>query len=204
MRKTNLVTVTIRVNPETKEFFDSLVQGSGANSNGEYFQRMCETMNMPEQHIEPEIRTVTIERPIEKQLQPNEILLSLNPQQMFAIRQTVLSSSNFAQEQNEIIDSLKTGSKPFLYMGSLFDPELQSLWMRNIVILKTMSPEQIEAAIRHNMSAFLINKYLYSLIEGKLSCSQVTAQTLKSFIRKQIEDSKPKLAPISDPVPIKI
>lgn len=184
MANSTLATVTIRTNKETKEFFNSLFEGSGANSHGEFFQRMCEQMNTPEKTIEPEIRHVTVE----KQLQANEILVNLTPAQMYAIRETVLSSDNFAQEQNEIIESLKAGNKPFMYFGSLFEPEFQLLWVRNIVLTKVMTPEQKENAIRHNMSAFLVNKFLLSLIEGKISCTRVTAEILK----KHIQDSTPK------------
>lgn len=190
-----LATITIRTNSETKEFYKSLFDGSGANSQGEFLQRMCEKFNSPEKTIEPEIRTLTVE----KTLQPNELLLSLTPAQMYALRETVLSADNFAQEQNEIIDSLKEGNKPFMYFGSLFEPEFQSIWVRNIILTKAMTAEQKENAIRHNMAAFLVNKFLLSLIDGKISCSRVSAFALRTFINKQIEAAKPKPAPIENP-----
>lgn len=190
----NVATITIRTNSETKEFFKSLFDGSGANTQGEFFERMLEKMYAPEKKVEPQIRTLTVE----KTLQPNELLLSLTPAQMYALRETVLSADNFAQEQNEIIDSLKAGNKPFMYFGSLFEPEFQSIWVKNIIPTKAMTPEQKENAIRHNMAAFLINKFLLSLIDGKISCSRVSPFALRTFINKQIEAAKPKPAPIEN------
>lgn len=191
MARQTLGTITVRTSDETKDFFKRSFEASGANSQGEFLERLLNKWNEPELTIEPEIKTVTIE----KQVQANEILLSLSPAQMFAVRGTILSSENFAQDQNEIIDSLKTGTPPFLYGGHLFDREFQTLWIRNIVLSKTMIPEQKEAAIRHNIAAFLVNRFLMVIIEGKISCTHVTAETLKSFIRKQAEGLKPKPVP---------
>ncbi len=185
----------IRMASDDIEYFNRSFEASGCNSQGDFVRKMMDKWNEPEQAIAPEIRHVTVE----KQLDPNEILVNLTPAQMYAIRQTVLSSDNFAQEQNEIIESLKSGNKPFMYFGSLFEPEFQLLWVKNIVLAKTMTPEQKENAIRHNMSAFLVNKFLLSLIEGKISCTKVTAEVLKSVIKKQIEDAKPKQIPAENP-----
>lgn len=188
MPKSHLATITIRTNTETRDFFKVLFEGSGANSQGEFFQQMCERMNTPEERIEPKIETVTVEKPV----LANEILLSLTSAQLYALRQTILSSDTFAQDQNEIIDELKPENRPLFYSGVAFSPEIQSLWIRNIVLSKTMTQEQREAAIKHNMGAFLVNRFLIGIIEGKISCTNVTGGSMKAFIKKQIEESKPK------------
>jgi len=198
MKQQTLVTVSIRMNPETRDFYKALFEGSGANSQGEYFQRMCERMNASEALPEPIIKTV----PIERKLNPNEVLMNLNPAQLYALRQTVLSSETFAQEQNEIIDELKPENRPLFYSGVAFSPEINSTWVRNIVLTKTMTPDQREAAIKHNMAAFLINRFMIGIVEGKISCTNVTGSSLKAFIKKQMEDSKPK--PVEAPKPEKV
>lgn len=170
------------------EYFNRSFEASACNSQGDFVRKMLDKWNEPEIIVDPEIRHVTVE----KQLQANEIILSLSPAEIYAMRVMVSTSDNFAQEQNEIIDSLKTENKPFLYFGSIFEPEFQSLWVRNIVVTKMMTPEQKEFAIRHNMGAFLRNKFLFSVIDGKISEADITAEMLKSFIKKQIEAAKPK------------
>ena len=132
------------------------------------------------------------------ELNDNEILLNLTPAQMFAIRETTLVDPNFAEIQNEIIDSLVPENKPFLYFGNLFEPEFQLLWVKNIPLTDDMTPEQREPAIRNNMAAFLLNMFLINFVEEKIDDSKATASSLKSFIQElevlpvQMEDSKPK------------
>lgn len=130
-------------------------------------------------------------RLIEGQSQQNEMILSLTSAQEHAIRETVLTEG-FAETQNEIIDSLNPENKPFLYFGNLFEPEIQSLWIRNIVLNDELPEDQKETAIRHNMAAFLINMFLMHLIEGKISETSVTAKTLITFIQEQDQDSQLK------------
>ncbi len=126
-------------------------------------------------------------RTIEGNTEQNEMLLSLTPVQLYAIRETVLIEE-FAENKNEIIDSLNPENKPFLYFGNLFEPEFQSLWIRNIVLTDGMTQEEKENSIRHNMAAFLINMFLMNLIEGKVSCTPVTAENLKSYIQEHNQE----------------
>lgn len=121
---------------------------------------------------------------LNRKLKDNEILLNLTPAQMFAIRETILSDPNFAENQNEIIDSLIPENKPFLYFGNLFEPEFQLLWVKNIPLTEDMTPEQRESAIQHNMAAFLLNLFLINFVEEKIDDSKVTASSLKSFIQE--------------------
>lgn len=123
-------------------------------------------------------------RLIEGNSQMNEMILSLTPAQLYAIRETVLTEG-FAEKNNEVTDSLNPENKPFLYFGSLFEPEFQLLWIRNIVLTDEMPEEEKEMAISHNMTAFLINMFLMHLIEGKISVTSVTAKTLITFIQEQ-------------------
>lgn len=118
------------------------------------------------------------------ELNDNEILLNLTPAQMFAIRETTLADPNFAEIQNEIIDSLAPENKPFLYFGNLFEPEFQLLWVKSIPLTDDMTPEQRESAIRHNMTAFILNMFLINFVEEKIDDSKATASSLKSFIQE--------------------
>jgi hypothetical protein len=177
MARSNLRTVGIRMSQETIEYFNSTFDASGANSKGEFIIKLLENYNSAPQ--EPEVKTITVE----KELQQNQLLIELHPAQLFALRQHVLSYPDFAEKQNEIIDSMK-GDRPYMYFGNLFEPEFQKLWVRNIPITKTMTEDEKENAIRHNMSAFLINMFLMHAIERNLEKSKVNAEMLKTFIRK--------------------
>jgi len=125
---------------------------------------------------------------LNEQSEPNEFVLSLSAAQYYAIHENVLTKG-FAETQNEIFDSLTPENKPFLYFGNLFEPEIQSLWIRNVILTDKMPEEEKEDAIRHNMSAFLINMSLMHLIEGKIRDTSVTAKTLITFIQEQDQDS---------------
>lgn len=185
MTKANFGTTTIRSSVETQEFFKGLYEASGCNSQGEFLQKLCEKWNSPDETIEPVIRTVTVE----KELLQSEIIMNLTAAQEYALRQTVLSSPDFAEQQNKIIDSLTAGERPFLYFGNLFLPEFKSIWVKSIPLTKTMFPADREKAVKHNMSAFLINMFLTHIIEGRISATHVNADSLSEFIRSQ---AKPK------------
>ncbi|SHF53326.1 hypothetical protein SAMN05444274_10695 [Mariniphaga anaerophila] len=189
MSKRNLRTVSIRMAQDAIEYLNSSFDESGANSKGEFIVQLLDKYNSAPS--EPEVKTVTIEKP----LQANELLIKLTPAQMFAIKGHILSTPDFAEKQNSIIDKLK-GNAPLMYFGHLFDPELQKLWVRNIPIRKTMSEEEKETVVRHNMAAFLTNMFLSHLIEGNLGDSKINAKILKAFIQKSNmpakENSNPK------------
>ena len=171
-------------------YFDQSFQESGCSSQGEFMKKLLDKWNEPEKIMQPktEIRTIQIER----ELQTNEILFQLNPAQEYALRQTILSTPDFAEKQNEIIDSIKIGNRPFMYFGNLFAPEFQNVWLRSIPIDKEMSAEAKENAIRFNMSAFLVNMFMMHIIEGRITATKVDAESLKEFIRSLV---KPKIEP---------
>lgn len=138
----------------------------------------------PAQSASEPIITKPVVIEIEPKLERNEILISLNPEQLFALRETVLSSEDFAAEHNILIDDLLSNNKPFLYFGKLYDTEFQGIWIKYQEITRYMTEEQKEHAVKHNMAAFLLNVFYRQLIEDNLSDSVVTAENLKEFIRK--------------------
>ena len=151
---------------------------------------MCERWNSDEP--QPVVKTEFIER----QLQQSEILLSFQPAHLYALRGTVTSFANFAECQNEIIDFLK-GDRPFKYSGNLFDPEFQKLFIKNTPIKKETSEADKEAAIKHNMSAFLINAFLVNFLEGKIKETGLSVNNLREFIIKTTPKpaTKPPVTP---------
>lgn len=194
---TKQVTNAFRTSLEDKHYIDQDFEASGASSRGEYYVGLVNFKN-----AQPEApATIEVERIVEvaRKHDTNEISLILSPAQMFALRNTVLSTSDFAQEQNRVIDNLSTGKRPFMYFGSLFEPEFQSLWIRNKVVTDKTPAEEKEAAIKFNMSAFLLNMFFTNLIEGRISESLVTAETLQSFIKRQAVITKPIVTPGSKP-----
>ena len=171
------------------ELLNDLFELSGSSSKGEFIRRMCEKWNSDDP--QPVVKTEFIDR----QLQQNEILLSLNPAHLFALRGIVTSFPNFAERQNEIIDSVK-GKRPFFYSGNLFDPEFQNIFVRNIPIKKEMSEADREAAIKHNMTAFLINCFLVNFIEDKIKETALSVDSLKQFIIKTTPPKAVNINPI--------
>lgn len=190
MNRATLGTITIRTSAETKDWFKTSFEASNANSQGDFLQKLLERYNEDEPKPEPIIQTVTVNQ----ELKPNELLLSLTPAQLFALRGTVMSFPNYAERQNEIIDSLK-GKRPFLYSGNLFDPEFRNILVRNIPITKTMTEPERENAIRHNMTAFLINTFLVNIIEENIKETLVTADKLRSYIVSTTPKPNPPLTP---------
>lgn len=192
------VNKNIRMAADDLPLFDQTFQESGCSSQGEFQRKLLEKWNEPEKIAEPqtEIRTVHVE----KQLLANEILLGLTPAQEYALRQTILSIPDFAEKQNEIIDSIKVGDRPFMYFGNLFAPEFQNVWVRSIPIVKTMTTGEKENAVRANMSAFLVNMFMMHIIEGRISATKVDAESLKEFIRNS---AKPKILNPQSPEPCK-
>ena len=152
---------------------------------------MCERWNSDEP--QPVVKTEFIER----QLQQSEILLSLQPAHLYALRGTVTSFANFAECQNEIIDFLK-GDRPFKYSGNLFDPEFQKLVIKNTPTKNETSEADKEAAIKHNMSAFLINAFLVNFLEGKIKETGLSVNNLREFIVKTTPKPAPK-PPVTPP-----
>ncbi|WP_372648022.1 hypothetical protein [Draconibacterium sp.] len=179
MANPNIKSKTIQAARDTIILFNECNASSGANSQGEFLQMLLERWTQDDPAPKVEKETVTVE----KELTKNQLLINLLPAQEFALRSNVLSP-DFAKRQNELIDTLK-GTRPFLYFGSLYDPELQKLWVRNIVVTKQMTEAEKEAAIKHNMSAFLVNMYLMHAIDGNLSSISITADSIKEFIAKE-------------------
>lgn len=190
MAKTNMVQITMRGNAETKELFRELFEASGANSHGEFLQKLLETFAQASENstVIPKAEPQIIE--VEKPLAENQVLIDLNALQFFALKQAVLSYPDFADQQNNIIDSLKRG-KPWYYSGDLYAPEFVNAFIRNISLSK-IAPELRESAIIHNMSAFLVNLFMMNVIEENLSTISIKANHLKAFARKQNEDEKAK------------
>lgn len=196
MVRSTLGTITVRTSAETKDWFKNSFEVSSSNSQGEFLEKLLERWNNEAPAPEPEIVTVNIER--DRDLQQDEILLCLKPAQLFALRETVLTPG-FAEKQNTIIESLK-GDRPWMNFSRLYEPEFLNLWTRNIVMTKTMTEAEKENAVRHNITAFLVNMFLVHIIEGNISPSMVNADNLKAFIikttpKKEIAPNQPTPPP---------
>lgn len=122
---------------ETEELLKSTFEASEANTMEEFLDNLIQKFNKPEKVIEPIQETENVQARIE----PNEMLLSLTPVQVYAIRETVLSAG-FAEDQNEIIDSLNYKKPGNYYYGQISEPDFESLWVRNIVFADGMTPEE--------------------------------------------------------------
>lgn len=195
MAKVNMVQITMRGNVETKDLFRELFESSGANSHGEFLQKLLETYaQVSEQPPVQQTREPNIIE-VEKPLAENQMILNLNPLQFFALRQAVLSSPDFAEQQNIIIDSLKRG-KPWYYAGNLYDVEFVNAFLRNVSLSKA-APEEREKIITLNMAAFLINFFMMNAIDENITTIKLKASQLKAFVKKQIEEKKKSEQPIN-------
>jgi len=204
-------TFSAKVSEETAALVQGAFERSGAFTKDEFLRKMINNENektlpevksltepiIPEPVIEitePEVfKPLVIEveqevlkpqlKEIEPKLERNEILISLNPEQLFALRETVLSSEHFASEQNKKIDGY-SNEKGRFYSETIYDLEFSGIWVRYQEMTKYITEDQKESIIKHNMAAFLLNVFYFQLIEGNLSDSVVTAKSLKAYIQK--------------------
>lgn len=198
----NLVQVNtnIRMSQDTKDFFDALFNESGANSKGEFVAILLDRFENPpkskptEKIVEVEkpvevVKTVEVEKlvEVEKQLQANQLLLTLSDPELFALRETVLSFSDFAERQNKMIDSLSPENKPFIGRRVMYSPEIFALWVRNQPISEKMNEAEIDETSRFNMGAFLRNMFLLALVDDRISESLVTPEILREYIKTKVE-----------------
>lgn len=182
-----LVGVTARMSVDTKAYYDQTREASGANSSGEFILLLLDKFN-----AETEPQTIEKVVEIERRHEENELSVKLTHAQYWALRNTVLSTNDFAESQNSVIDNLATGNRPFMYFGNLFDQEFQSLWIRSRPFSDKTTPGEALESIKFNMSAFLVNMFFTNLIENRISETLVTDETLKRYLKEQKKLMKPK------------
>lgn len=191
-----LRTISAKVSDETAATFDERVRNSGLTRD-EFLSKLLNENKpiKPAEKIEEEIPVQPVVKPeipsmtivekhieVEKPLAENEILISLNPAQFFALRETVLSGENFAAKQNLLIDRIHNDDRPFFYFGKLFEPEFRTLWVRYQEVTKEMTEEEKNSALKNNMGAYILNFFLCHLVEGQILESDIDASILKDFI----------------------
>lgn len=204
-------TFSAKVGEETAELIQAAFEQSGAFTKDEFLRKMINNANektLPEvkplseqktpesvlEIAEPEVfKPLVIEaeqevlKPQLKEIEPklgrNEILITLNQEQEFALRETVLCSEHFASEQNKKIDGY-SNEKGRFYSETIYDLEFIGIWVRYQEMTKYITEDQKESIIKHNMAAFLLNVFYFQLIEGNLTDSVVSARTLKEYIQK--------------------
>jgi hypothetical protein len=185
MNKQKKVPVTTRMREDRREKLEKAFEESNFDTKDEYIEWLIDYVH----NYEPEIKIKEVEVEVEKKLEPNQILITLNPVQMFILREHVSRAPDFAVKQNKIIDKLK--NKPWYASSDLYNPNFQELWVRNIELTEEMTEIEKEEVIKHNMSAFLLNVFLTNLIDGNIYNSDVNVDDIELFIQNQIETSKP-------------
>ncbi|MDB4582944.1 hypothetical protein N9164_07325 [Draconibacterium sp.] len=175
---------TIRMSPTTNEKFETAFENSNADSKGEYLDSILEQVL----NYKPTTEIQEVEVEVEKKLESNQILVSLTPAQMFALKEHISAVPDYAEKQNEIIDLLSEG-KPLFSFSKLYEPEFQELWVRNIVLTEEMSEAEMEAAIKHNISAYLLNMFFTNLIDENIPDLHVDTSDIKAFIKKRMENA---------------
>jgi hypothetical protein len=171
------VNTSIRMSKETNDYFNMSFESSGANSKGEFINKLLESYNQGDPEPKEKIVEVSVDRPLKE----NQLLIDLTPEQYFALKETVIAPG-FAESQNEIIDRIQSGEGQFFYFGNLFEPEFKDVWTRNIPMNSEMSEAELETAIKENQKAFLLNMFMLNVIEDK-NPETVKSKVLKNFIR---------------------
>ena len=105
MEKSKKVAKTIRMTAEVNDKLETAFEESNFDSKGEFIESLIDQANNDEPTVE--IEEVEIEVEVEKKLEPNQLLISLTPAQMFALRGHV-SEPEFAAKQNRLVDKTVT------------------------------------------------------------------------------------------------
>ncbi len=191
--------INIRMSPETKEYFDASFEASGANSKGEFIFNLLEHYNNPQKSPAIE-KIVEVEKPVnvekivevervvevEKGLESNQVLLTLTDSQLFALRETILSFTDFAERQNKIIDSFSPENKTWMDDRDKFSPEFFQMWGRFEPIIEDMTEEERERIIKLNIPSCLLNSFLFLMFiperSEHINESLVTPRIIREFI----------------------
>ncbi|MCL6103933.1 MAG: hypothetical protein M1292_15870 [Bacteroidetes bacterium] len=190
--------ISLRMAQGTKEQFDYLFEESGANSKGEFMATLLDRYENPpakkpiEKIVEVEkpvevVKTVEVE--VEKQLQANQLLLTLTDAELFALRETVLSFSDFAERQNKVIDSFAPENKTWMDSRDMYNPEIYQMWRRFESISEDMTDDEREKVVKSNIPSCLFNSFLFLLFiperSEHVNESLVTPRIIREFIKGQ-------------------
>ena len=199
--------VSLRMAQGTKEQFDYLFEESGANSKGEFLSMLLDRYENPpkskptEKVVEVEkpievVKTIEVEKlvEVEKALESNQLLLTLSDAELFALRETVLSFSDFAERQNEVIDSF--GRKSWIGSSRQYSPEIEQLWRHFEPMSETMTDEEREKIVKSNISSCLFNAFLFLLFiperSEDINESLVTPKIIMEYIKTQADPTQEK------------
>ena len=133
------------------------------------------------------VKTVEVE--VEKQLQANQLLLTLTDAELFALRETVLSFSDFAERQNKVIDSFAPENKTWMDSRDMYNPEIYQMWRRFESISEDMTDDEREKVVKSNIPSCLFNSFLFLLFiperSEHVNESLVTPRIIREFIKGQ-------------------
>ena len=201
--------ISLRMAQGTKEQFDYLFEESGANSKGEFLSMLLDRYENPpkskptEKVVEVEkpvevVKTVEVEKlvEVEKALEANQLLLTLSDAELFALRETVLSFSDFAEKQNEVIDSFSPEHDSIFALSHLYSPEIFQMWRRFELISDTATEEERERAVKTNIPSCLFNAFLFlhfiSERSQGINESLVTPKIIREYIKTQADPTQEK------------
>ena len=208
MVNTTQANTNIRMSQSTRELFEQYFEESGSNSKGEFIALLLDRYDNPpvgkptEKIVEVEkpfevVKTVEVEKlvEVEKALEANQLLLTLSDADLFALRETVLSFSDFAERQNKVIDSFAPENKTWFDSGHVYSPEFYQLWRHFEPIIETMTDEEREKVVKFNILSCLFNSFLHHIMEPDLRWyineSLVTPKIIREFIITNQEKSDP-------------
>jgi hypothetical protein len=176
--------ITINVNPDLKEQFYDLFNGSNCNSVGEFLGRVIDHYTDPEttKEIKVEVeKIVEVEKVIQvpAKVGESQILIELNDVQMFALQQ-IANYPDAMIKFNKYVEKIKAG-------GSLWwDGAMKSDFKDVYELFRTETIEDPET-IKHNMKAHLINTLMYYALSEAGHFSFDYSGDIKAEIREFIK-----------------
>jgi hypothetical protein len=173
--------LTLNVSTEVKEQFYDLFNGSEMNSMGQFLEHLINYYTSPE-NIKIVEKEVEVEKIIEKQvpvnIDENQVIVDLNPihKHLFEI---IFAEPEKMESFNSKIEKLKSGKSVW------WDNALKSKFKDIYTPFLTENLDN-PIVIKHNISASLINSYMYLHISQvgymNVDCSKNIESELSNFI----------------------
>lgn len=172
--------ISLRVNPEDKQTFEQLTKILPSENKSELFNEMLKAyQEKTEMSLIPEIPEPIQEEPDIKteEAEEKQIVISLNPVQYFAIKETILKPG-FIEITNKTINKIDNAID-----NTFFGNELYSGIYAGV--FKKMTGETNESdPMNTNIEAALVNLFMASILtNSEYLDSPVTKEVLKLFIQ---------------------
>jgi hypothetical protein len=174
--------ISLRVNPEDKQIFEELTRSLPNENKSQLFYEMLKAyqekteLNQTTKTPEPIQAETAIET---EETEEKQIVISLNPVQYFAIKETILKPG-FIEETNKTVNSIDNAID-----NTFFGNELYSGLFAG-VFKKMVTDQNEKDSMNKNIDAVLINLFMANILtNSEYLESPVSKAVLKRFIKDQ-------------------